>query len=367
MPSSIILSAQHSEQWYAVLERVGTYDFYHTPEYHALAEEQGQGVARLFVYHEGDHCIALPFLLRQVGPGGDLGNTDSLDLRDVISVYGYCGPLTNSPAPPEGFQCRFVDALTEALQGLRVVSVFARLHPLLQQEHLLRGMGHVVAVGPTVSIDLTPPADLQARAYRRSHKRDISRLRRLGVVCVRDAALEHLHDLVSIYSEAMARLGASEEYLFPEEYFRDLAEALGDRLQLFYCTHEGRIACADLFTLCCGIVQGHLGGTREWAMPLAPTKLLFDTVRLWAIEQGAHTLHLGGGVGAREDSLFHFKAGFSPRRHTFKVWKWIVIPEEYSALCRAREERARLQGIELAPTSYFPEYRAPIVSAQRES
>ena len=52
-----------------------------------------------------------------------------------------------------------------------------------------------------------------------------------------------------------------------------------------------------LFTLCDGIVQYHLGGTRNTALKLSPTVLIFDTVRRWAMKT-AHILFILAAVSA---------------------------------------------------------------------
>jgi hypothetical protein len=78
---------------------------------------------------------------------------------------------------------------------------------------------------------------------------------------------------------------------------------------------------------------------------------MFDFVRRWSKERGNRVFHLGGGSGSREDSLFHFKAGFSPLRAEFQSVRVIFDQERYQALA------LRAQGIPSA-TDYFPAYRA---------
>ncbi|MBV9999230.1 MAG: aminotransferase class I/II-fold pyridoxal phosphate-dependent enzyme [Verrucomicrobia bacterium] len=90
--------------------------------------------------------------------------------------------------------------------------------------------------------------------------------------------------------------------------------------------------------------------------------LIFDAVRLWANEAGARVFHLGGGVGASQDSLFHYKAGFSDRRHDFAIWRWVVQPGLYRELCARRARVHELQGLEPASPDYFPAYRCPVVA-----
>src|SRR5438552_3169672 len=76
---------------------------------------------------------------------------------------------------------------------------------------------------------------------------------------------------------------------------------------------------------------------------------------------GAHSHHLGGGVGAQEDSVFRYKAGFSDRRHTFYTWRWVLRPEVYSDLCRTRAQWNAMNGFAPASVEYFPAYRCPTI------
>jgi hypothetical protein len=75
---------------------------------------------------------------------------------------------------------------------------------------------------------------------------------------------------------------------------------------------------------------------------------------MWAKAQGATVLHLGGGVGGAQDSLFDFKSGFGTGRHVFRLWKRVLRPDVYRALDEARRE---IRG-EPDP-KFFPTYRAP--------
>ena len=148
-----------------------------------------------------------------------------------------------------------------------------------------------------------------------------------------DREQRHLPEFVALYHETMRRVKAEQSYFFDATYFTDLAKSLGPVLKLFVVKMpDGEVISGGLFTLCEGIVQYHLGGTRNTALKLSPMVLMFETVRRWANENGAHTFHLGGGVGAKTDSLFQFKAHFSRQRHEFVTWRWIVAPEAYREL-----------------------------------
>jgi hypothetical protein len=63
--------------------------------------------------------------------------------------------------------------------------------------------------------------------------------------------------------------------------------------------------------------------------------------------------HLGGGKGGQNDSLFTYKAGFSPQRHAFHTWRVVADPEAYRSLMT--ERRPDVDPGDL--TAAFPSYR----------
>jgi lipid II:glycine glycyltransferase (peptidoglycan interpeptide bridge formation enzyme) len=270
-------------------------------------------------------------------------------------VYGYAGPVSSAgPVPAqvvEGFQA----ALRDELVRRRVVAVFSRLHPLLSQRHLIAGLGETGVVGPTVSVDLTLADEAQWGGYNKGTRRLIRRATEAGITCVHDLDLDYLGEWADLYRETMERLGASSSYYFDADYFRRMVAELRPVLHLFVALVDGRVAAAGLFTLCRGIVQAHLGGSRQAFASMSPGRVVDDTARRWAHEAGARVFHLGGGVGGRQDSLFQYKAGFSDRRHQFATWRWIVDEAAYADLC----ERHGAGTGEASPedSDFFPAYR----------
>lgn len=352
-----VLQPEQQAQWMDVLKQSYQYDFYHLPQYHALAEERGESKANLFVYREGAFLVAIPLLLRPIGAMPCHHTRVGEGWYDATCVYGYAGPIASHSDMPKSVLRNFQAALRETLLDRRVVTVFSRLHPLISQRGLLAGLGRCISTGQTVSIDLTLPVDVQRSRYRKNHKRDINKLSRLGAICSHDQDRVYLDEFISIYYETMRRVNASDTYFFEHTYFERLTSTLESQFHLFICLLENKVICGGLFALCDGIVQYHLGGTRNDFLRLAPLKLVFEVVRLWANERQARVFHLGGGVGAQEDFLFHFKAGFSDQRHEFAIWRWVLLPDIYEPLC---QEKAQWGGrYDLNPTrsEYFPAYR----------
>ena len=208
MTSIDVLTTREGGSWMKVLERCVTYDFYHLPQYHVLAEEAGEGEAQMFFYTEGDYAIALPLLLRTV-EGARFSEPAGTCWRDATSVYGYAGPLCSHPDIPNAVARNFRSALQERLLELRVVAVFSRLHPLFSQHALLTGIGECRVLAHTVSIDLTLTPEVQHSRFRKNHKEGINRLRRLGMSCMHDRDGQYLEDFIRIYHQTM-RTGRGE-------------------------------------------------------------------------------------------------------------------------------------------------------------
>lgn len=353
------LTLEHD--WQAVLDAAPAYDFYHLPAYHALAERRGEGSARLFVYREGDVTIALPLMLRPLNQEPWMP-ADQRDAMDATSVYGYAGPLASHEQPGAAVLDRFRAALQGTLRNMGVATVFSRLHPLLPQAPILVGLGECSAVGRTVSIDVTRSDDEILAGMHRSHRQDVQLLTRQGYKLLVDDRLEHLGTFMEIYNENMRRVSATPDYFFPADYFQTiLADPAHARLMLL--TKDDRVVCGSIFLVCNEIVQFHLSGTSQEYLTGSPIKLLLFEAARWGREQGRRVLHLGGGLGSKEDSLFKFKARFSDRRHDFRVWRWVIDPARYADLCSCRTAWDAA-GQE---TDYFPAYRRPIASGREPS
>jgi hypothetical protein len=350
-----VLGAGDRAEWSRVLGDMHQHDFYHLASYHHLAESRGEGRARLFVYDEGEHRIALPLLVRQIGDDAEGA------FQDATSIYGYGGPLASAAALPASVVARFHERLKDVFSEERIVSVFSRLHPLIAQRELLAGLGEIRPAGRTVSIDLTLSPEAQRAQYSATYRTRINKLRRNGVTCEIDEELRHIPEFSAFYQETMRRVNAHDSYFFGEDYFTGLAEALGSVLKLLVIKLDGQVIAGSLFTLCDGIAQYHLGATPDAVLRLSPMGLTIDTAREWAHAQGARVLHLGGGVGSKEDSLFNYKAGFSDCRHRFETWRWITEPAVYTRLSEERGRANELLGLDKLDADYFPTYRCPAV------
>jgi lipid II:glycine glycyltransferase (peptidoglycan interpeptide bridge formation enzyme) len=216
--------------------------------------------------------------------------------------------------------------------------------------------------GETVFIDLRLSEAEIWQETRPEHRNKINRCKRAGFTARMVQVEQYISEFITIYEETMERVGAAQSYYFNKDYYLELRDALGEQLHLCIVELNNQVACAGLFTECCGIVQYHLGGTRNHFLKQAPSKLMFDYVRFWAKDRGNEVFHLGGGVGSAKDSLYHFKAGFSKQRDNFMTLRLITDEIKYRELVELRAKSLNTDATILLATSFFPAYRSSLTS-----
>lgn len=326
--------------WDEALLKSPRRDFYHTWDFHHISRLNGEGEPVLFDVRMPAGGILFPLLARPI-----TGST----LRDLTSVYGYPSPLTYGEIDSEAGQS-FWDAFLAYLHQRGYVSLFSRSHPFLTPKVL--DEGRYQRCGRVVVIDLDRPEEEQLGEYRTNHKRDIRKLQNLGVACQAGRSAENLADFMRNYEATMRALDAAPYYFFPKTYYQGLLAARSFDTRIYSCTLDEQVICSGMFVFCGEFVQYHLGGTAPGFASLAPTKLMFDSVRRDASREGYRHFCLGGGHCSKEDSLFQFKAGFSSQTRDFFLIKQVINAEEYQRLCE------QVPGT----SNYFPKYRAPRIT-----
>jgi hypothetical protein len=328
--------------------RGGPHDFYHLPAYVELCARHEGGRPAAFWAAEGEAAMLIPMVLRPLPPELDPGAR----WRDAVAPYGYPCPLLRGD-PGDGTVAAMLEAFREAGAAAGIVSAFLRLHPLLPlPEGPFRALGVLVDHGETVYLDLSLPGAELDRQTRVNHLADVRRLEREGFQVQVDR-WDRLDDFISIYEQTMRLRAADAFYFFDRGYYQDLRRSLGERLHLSIVqAPDGAAAAAGLFTWVDGLVQFHLSGTSEAYRRAGPAKMMLVHMRDWAKGRGGRFMHLGGGVGCREDSLAFFKQGFSKLRARFATFRMVLEPDRYQTLLRRR-------GLAEAAGGFFPGYRQP--------
>lgn len=344
--------------WLQTLQKL-RHDIYHLPEYVAVEARRIKAIPAAILIVDNEKTFFLPYLLRQCNDIVD-GELSTEEIFDVVSPNGYAGILLSEAAAstPEFLEYA-MNELMDIWRAKGVCSAFLRLHPILNQEfkEILKPENCQIS-GETVSIDLKLSNAEIWQQTRPEHRNKINKCKRNGLTARIFSFVKNIKEFIEIYEETMERVGAAKSYYFDYDYFFHLANGLGGKIYLCIVELEEQAICGGLFTECCGIVQYHLGGTRTKFLKQAPSKLMFDYVRFWAKERGNEVFHLGGGVGASQDSLYHFKAGFSKQRHNLLTLRLITDTSKYLHLVDLRAKTLNTEVEKLLMTGFFPAYRS---------
>lgn len=336
-----IITIRDRVEWMYYVHSAAEFDCYHTWHYNSLNKN---GDPILFVYQQQDDFIAIPLVARPV-PG--------TNYFDFTSVYGFSGPISNKKMDElddqlaEGFKSAFMAYLSEE----KYISVFLRLNPFFKQDTLLKKFGGVHANGRTVVLDLSLSIEEQRKNYSEAVRASIKKARKRGFFVREEKNPEALSLFISIYTETMQRVDASEYYLFSQEYFQQLfdSDEYDTRILTVYDGDKPIASTMIMFTN--GIIQAHLVGTRREYVKYSPTKFMVDEITQIGRALGMRYLNLGGGLGFKEDNLLHWKLSFTHNTLDFKSWRYIANPPVYQQLIDEK-------GIDKdAEIDFFPLYR----------
>jgi hypothetical protein len=244
--------------------------------------------------------------------------------NDWQSAYGYGGPVG------VGFQDASAGAAWQALDAVArsrsVVAEFVRFHPVLAN-HLLYP-GTVRVDRPVIQIDLT--GDLMG-SYAGRARTAIRKALSQGLQwswLPRENAKAVFPDF---YRAGMQQIGASDFYLFTNEYFDALLEIAQARVLAI--TRDGVALSMGVFLFGPCTVEYHLSATSSAGRQAGATSLLLHLAAQLAQESGGTGLFIGGGTDARADNpLLLFKSAFAPPRLNFHIGYRIHQPATYERL-----------------------------------
>lgn len=342
-----VLPTSCREEWNRALEEAKIRDIYYEHRYLCMAEDNGEGEASLAVFRSSDGLVLYPFLLREIDMDGHRSG-----YKDITSPYGYAGPLVlpsnggNEVALAKAFR----DCMSEYMAGERVVCEFVRFHPLLQNVRLMSALIPVQHVRETVYVDLRCSAhEIWTSSISSKTRNHIRKAIKVGVR-VAERGGEAIKDFRQLYIQTMDRVRAGSYYYFSDAYFSRLAQIVAEEGVVLEASVSDRLVASVVLFASGPFAHYHLSASDPAFRSVPGTDLLLWEGIKWAKERGARYFHLGGGYSGTHDTLFRFKAGFSPLRANFHVGRVVVNPEVY-------EEFVSKTGT--SESDYFPKYRDP--------
>ncbi len=320
-------------------------------EFASITERHAGSTANLFVYHQGDEVVVYPFFVRSVSDLPFAAETP-ITACDILSPE-YTGPLVKgniSQSTATGFQ----ECFAAYCQQRQIVAEFAHLHPWGSSAELLV-RENVRLDREIVYVDLTKTEEqLWNSSLSYACRKNIKRANKEGVRVYRATEPADVEKFYRIYVRTMDRRQALRRYHFPLSYFLELFQQMRGNAAFLLAEYKDQVVAATLYLHDDTDVYSYLGGADETFQHVRPTNAVIYEAMRWAQGLGKKRLILGGGYQP-DDGIFRFKAGFSPLRAKFYVYKHVQMPEEYDALCRAWSE---YHGRDVGSVNgYFPAYR----------
>jgi hypothetical protein len=340
-------------RWTAALGRL-RHDFYHVPSYVKLDAERIKATPEAMLISDNERLFFVPYLVRACSP---LSLETQEPIFDVISPYGYPGILLSDAGRDASFAAEGLAAFRSTLSARNVCSAFLRMHPILGSDFTTLFAPEVFAAAcETVAVDLQhSEADL-LKQIREGHRRTYKKCLGLGYTARIVSLADVIEPFIDLYEQTMNRVHATDIYYFDRAYFSGLAHLPG----VHCCVIESKstIVAACVFFECDGIVNAHLGGTLTGFLSKSPFTMAMIEAILWAKSRGNRWLNLGGGVGGRFDSLFHFKSGFADTRFQFLTSRLVINESKYQQLVRIKAQEKDSSPESLLNSGFFPAYRA---------
>lgn len=334
------------KKWLSIWEKSSQRDPFYHPGYAGLWENE-RTRACAAVFERKDGTILYPFLNRSL-KGEPFWKPAAGDAFDIITPYGYGGPLLTDGTGPGGslFQ-EFYTAFKHWAETSHVVSEFVRFS--LFSEALPFYYGQTEHNNDNIVVDLKSTPEDAWMGLSHKVRKNVQAAQRNGITIIEDPGIGRLGDFLSVYESTMQRRNAGPFYHFSRQWFEKLLQGLPGSYTFFYAFFEEKTIAAELVLLSGTRAYSFLGGTLKPYFRLRPSDLLKYYILEWLRERNFDSFVIGGGHKPH-DGIFAFKQSFAPGGIVpFHTGKMIFDEERYRLL---------LAGKPNAGNNFFPEYRS---------
>ena len=351
-----LLTIKDTERWNSLVNNIPQKDIYFTPEYASIFEKTFGDEARLFFYGNRRNYILYPFFQRKIS-ALPFYNDDTI-LYDIVSPWYYGGPLAFiATAEAEGkLMAGFFSELHDYCRQSNIVTEFTRLHPFIRNDLLVEKFATVDKRWEIVYVDLTQDEKTIWDNFKKENRKAIRKAKQSGVEVFLSQSKADMEIFYTLYTADMERKHAGEFYFFPREFFDNMLELLGNKVQLFLARYDAQTIAASLLVGMDDFAHDYLRTSVPEFLNMRPNNLLVYTKILWAKENNYKLFSLQGGQ-SRSDGIFRFKSTFSETTADFYTYSKVHNEEIYTMLCQARDEYDRITGKEPVISDYFPKYR----------
>lgn len=272
---------------------------------------------------------------------------------DLETAYGYGGYITNSC--DKRFVNRALEEYEKRCKNENIIAEFSRFNPFNSfPNDFSEYFSFYKRDRKTVYIDLSKEYNEIKNGYSSSLKRNINKALREGLEFRKVDSSDQLkiETFHKIYCQTMNKNSAHDFYYFDLDYFRNLLKI--DGCELYEVLLNNLTICMVIILKSENIIYYHLGATDSKYYDLNPNSFMFDEI-IKAYSQKVKYFYLGGGkTSLIDDSLYKFKAKFSPLYKDFNICGKVFNEEIYMKLNSIWESQSS------EDIKYFLKYRMEI-------
>ncbi len=320
-------------------------------EYH----NKNQTQLKYFIFFEdGNPKILMNFIVREINSSLPKG-----PFYDVISPYGYSGPLFNTQINSETI-INFWKMADEWYLTHNMVSEFIRFG--LNKNHLYYS-GSTIRTLSNVCGSIVPEAEQWQNfkpKVRNNYRKSLQENLEHGI-WHKNITPDKIREFYDIYLDTMSRNTADESYHYSLDYFSSFIGANPENCMLILIYKDNVPISTELILLNKNTMYSFLGGTVSDYFYTRPNDFLKIKAINWGRKKGFSHYVLGGGR-IDGDGLYAYKKTFFPKDQDLDYYtgRKIINHQIYQELCEEVCEDKRnidLVNSQNLATGYFPKYR----------
>ena len=347
-----IITLEESDKWDSIVKSFSNYDVYYLSGYTKAFKLHGDGEPTLIYYHDEEVRAINVVMIRDISMDKNFNNKlETRSLFDITTPYGYGGFIIEGN-PTDNNLKEFNKEYSDYCRSKNIISEFVRFHPVLKNSKINGEIYDVIDLGKTITMDLISKEqiwnDLSSK-----NRNVIRKAIKSGVEIYWGRSPELIDEFIPLYNATMNKDDATDYYYFNKEFYKSVLEDLRYNSLIFYALYDQKIISMSMILFGNDNMHYHLSASDREYQSLAATNLLLYEAACWGCENGYKSLHLGGGLGSKEDSLFKFKKAFNKNSETyFSIGKKIFDQEKYYELIKIRDIN-----YDDSNSTFFPQYR----------
>jgi len=348
-----MISIEESDIWDDTVRSFKNHDIYYFSGYVKAFMLHGDGKPHLIYYNNGRLKGINVVMLRALWECNELcGVLKPRECYDIATPYGYGGFLLEGNTSDE--EIRLLDnEYVRLCREKKIVSEFVRFHPVLENQKKLDQMYEIMDKGKTIGLALDSESLIWDNIESKKRNR-IRKARTNGIQVYWGLSEKLMGYFIEMYNKTMDKDNADPYYYFKKEFYDSILNDCRYNSLMFYSVYQDKIVAMSIVLFVNKKMHCHLMTSLREYQDLEPVSLMVHEMAVWGCKNGMKTLHMGGGLGGGEDSLYRFKSSFNRNsNYTFYIGKKIFDQECYQRCMDIRT----CNGQRELKTSFFPEYR----------